>query len=437
MAKQRMARLTQDDVKRAKPGEKLNDGRGLILQCTGSNAKSWIYRYVIAGRERALGLGSAYDISLDEARDAAAKARGLKAKGVDPIEWRNAEREAAKAVARKTITFEKAAERYFNDHADDWKNAKHKFEWESSLRRYAHPIIGAMNVRDIDTTAVLQVLEQHVAVIDARGRKVKDTDGKTKTRKLWLARRETSRRLRQRIEVILDACRARGEREGDNPAKWEGHLKSVLAGAANGKRVVKHLAAMPHSELGGLLQNLLQRKSTSAKCLAFAFYTAARPNEALGARWSEVSIPEKLWSIPPGRMKGTREHKVPLSTGALAILKTLAPRSDELVFANVDGTPLSEAALRKTMAKCGAAEYTVHGSVRGGLKTWATECTDTPRAIVELALAHKGDDLEEAYQRGDAIDRRRVLMQNWCDYLGGKTASILPMHPRAERRAHR
>ena len=392
-------RLTALKVERAKQPGMYADGGGLYLQVSERGA-SWIYRYMLNGRAREMGLGPLVLYGLSEARALAQDAQRLRHQGVDPIEARRAARAQQLLDATKAMTFRDCAERYIARHRAGWRHAKHAEQWESSLRRFAFPSMGALAVQAIDTALVMKVLEQEV------------WQGNKSVGPLWEARPETASRLRGRIESILDWAKARGYRTGENPARWKGHLDHLLPARS---KVLKtdHYAAMPYGDLPGFLIELRNKNGIDARALEFTILTAARVSEVVGARWSEVR--GVLWTIPAERMKGGKEHRVPLSQRAMALLERL-PRNGDLIFPGPKfGRALNINAPRKVLIGMGHT-VTVHG-FRSSFRDWADEQTNFPGEVAEMALAHVvGNKVEAAYRRGDMFEKRRRLMQQWATF---------------------
>jgi integrase len=390
-------RLTALKVERAKRPGMYADGGGLYLQVTQGGA-SWIYRYMLGGRAREMGLGPLALFGLSDARARALDARRLRHEGIDPIEARKAARMQARLDSARAMTFEQCAEAYIEAHRAGWRNAKHAAQWQATLTTYAEPIIGRLPVQAIDTALVLKVLEP-----------------------IWTTKPETAGRVRGRIESILDWAKVRGYRAGENPARWRGHLDKLLP--ARGKvRRVEHHAAMSHAALPGFLMTLRQQEGIAARALEFAILTAARTGETLGARYSELDLLDKTWTVPPGRMKAGKAHRVPLSARALAILEEMqsfrpAGDPDSYVFpGGKPGRPLSNMAFLMLLRRIGHADLTAHG-FRATFKTWASERTGFQNEIVEASLAHViGSKVEQAYRRGDMFEKRRRLMDAWATF---------------------
>ena len=326
-----------------------------------------------------MGLGSLDDVSLPEAREKAATARKLHKEGEDPIKVRDAARMAKRLEAAKAMTFGQSAEAYINAHSPGWRSTRHLNQWKESLSDYALPALGSLPVQQVDVALVMKVLQP-----------------------IWTAKPETASRVRARIESILDWATASGFRQGDNPARWKGHLENLLPKKTKIKKV-KHFAAMPYNEVGAFLAGL--GPSIAARALEFTILTATRTGEVMGARWSEVDFDWRVWTIPPERTKAHREHRVPLAPRALEILEAL-PRNGDRIF------PLGHNRMRNETGE----GVTVHG-FRSSFSDWAAEQTNFPRELAEAALGHAtGDATERAYRRGDMLDKRRRLMEAWAAF---------------------
>jgi integrase len=399
-------KLTAKRVERAKAPGRLHDGHGLYLQVVNANNKSWLLRFERDGRERWYGLGPLHTFNLKEARERARDARQLLHNGIDPIDHRKAQRAALAAAKAKAITFREAAQRYFDQHEGKWRNAKHRQQFLSTLKAYAYPVLGNMAVADIDTGLVLKVLEQKVGA--ERGYPAGP---------LWQARPETASRLRGRIEVVLDWAGVRGYRSGDNPARWKGHLAEVLPARGQVAKVDHH-AALPYAELPAFMMALRKREGVATKALEFAILVAARTSEVIGAQWDEIDLDAATWVIPGGRMKGGRQHTVPLSKHAIELLRELPTEEDNHhVFVGPRaGSGLSNMAMTAALRRMGYRHVTVHG-FRSSFRDWAAERTDYPNHVVEMALAHAvGDKVEAAYRRGDLLAKRRQLAEAWARF---------------------
>jgi integrase len=393
------ARLTTLQVTRAKSGM-LADGDGLYLQVTtgndGSINRSWLFRYTWASRERWMGLGSLKDVSLAEARVERDRWRKVLRDGQNPIEVRRAERAAAAAPLVKQVTFDECRDAYTKSRRASW-SAKHADQWDSSLENYVSPTLGKLPVAAIDTRLVMKVLEP-----------------------LWYTRTETASRVRNRIEIILDWAKTRGHRDGDNPARWRGHISNLLPMRTK-QQPPTNYSALPHEQVAEFMKNLRARDSLPAKALEFAVLTALRMNEVLGAVWDEFDLAKKMWSVPASRMKTKKKHQVPLSSAALALLDTMqSVRESDVVFPGVGkGGRVGQRSMLSVLELMGL-DVTVHG-FRSTFRDWAQECTTFPDVVPEMALAHVvGSAVERAYRRTDLFRMRRELMEQWADYCAGK-----------------
>lgn len=388
-------RLTAIQVTRTKKPGVYSDGGGLYLQISRTLAKSWLFRYMRQGKARGMGLGPVHTVSLVEARIKALDCRRQLVNGIDPLDDKLAKRRAEKREQAKSLPFRDCASQYIEAHRQSWKNGKHAAQWESTLTTYAYPIFGEMLVSDIDTDEVVRVLEP-----------------------IWTTKTETATRLRGRIEAILAWATVRRYRAGLNPARWKGHLDQLLAKPSRLQKV-KHHAALPYSDALNFMKLLQDQEGTAALALQLVILTASRTNEVIGARRSEFDLASRVWTIPPERMKAKREHRVPLSTDSVKLLKPLLEGgTGEFVFpATKVGKHLSNMAMLQLLKRMEREDLTVHG-FRSTFKDWARETTDYPREVSEAALAHViGDQTEAAYARGDLFLKRAGLMQDWADYL--------------------
>jgi integrase len=387
-------KLTALAVNRAKEPGYYGDGGGLYLQVSKTGTKSWIFRYVRAGKERQMGLGPLHTVSLAQAREHARKCRSMLLAGEDPLESRRARQLEETLERAKTITFDYCAKAYIAAHRGSWKNAKHAAQWESTMATYASPIIGELPVASIDTALVVKVLQP-----------------------IWEEKTETATRVRSRIENILDWATVSHFRTGDNPARWRGHLDNLLADPGRVARVAHH-AALPWQEIGAFMADLRQREGVAARAVEFAILTAARSGEVRGARWSEIDLDTAIWTVPAERMKAGREHRVPLSTAALVLLKSMPDVGDHVFPGQRGDAPLSDMSLTAVLRRMDRGDITVHG-FRSTFRDWCAEsvANSFPREVCEHALAHSlPDKVEAAYRRGDLIEKRKVLMQVWADY---------------------
>ena len=406
MVRRREFALTAKQVEKlAEPG-RYGDGGGLYLQVLPTGAKTWVFRFMLNKRAREMGLGGVTTFSLAEARERARAARQLLADGFDPIEARREDALQRRMADASIITFDKAAEAYIDAHAAGWRNDKHRQQWENTLATYASPIIGELPVSRVDTAQVLRVLQP-----------------------IWTAKPETASRLRGRIESVLDWARVQGYREGENPARWKGHLDMTLPARAKVAKVVHH-PALPWREIGPFMQELRGMPGAAALAVEFIILTACRTSEAINAQWREFDLSAKVWTIPADRMKAGKEHAIPLSDRAIGILRALRDQSEgEFVFPGPKGGPLSNMAGLQLLKRMNRADLTVHG-FRSTFRDWAGESTAHPREVIEHALAHQlKDKAEAAYQRGTLFEKRRALMADWAAYCGTvpATADVVPI----------
>jgi integrase len=418
------------------PGDYL-DGRGLYLQVRNETSKSWLLKYSIEKRAREMGLGSAFDFTLADAREERDSLRKLIKRGIDPLQLRKAERQAKKLEKAKEITFRAAAERFIASKSKEWKNAKHGAQWAATLETYAYPTIGDLPVQQIDTALILRILGD-----------------------IWSTKTETASRLRGRIEAVLNAAIARSEYVGLNPARWKGNLDAELSRVSK-ISTVQNQPALPYVQLPAFLQDLRARESIAAAALEFQVLTASRPGNAIGARWEEidrnavvdgVDHPVPVWTIAGENMKGGKEHKVPLSAAALAVLDRMEKiRSGKFVFISADtNRALSDSAMRalidrmnETNEKAGRPKWidpqskqviVPHG-FRATFRTWGGDRTNFQRELLEAALAHRiGDDTENRYNRGDMFLKRQGLMDAWAAFANrdpAQSADVLTFAARA------
>jgi integrase len=407
--------LSPMKVKTAKTGM-YADGGCLYLQVTPTKDgkrfnRSWIFRYRVNGRLRDMGLGPTDTLSLAEARERAREQRQKRLDGIDPIDHRR----ALVAPAVNLVTFDQAAAEVIKAKEDTWTSAVHAAQWRETVKVYCSPFVGSKSVRDIGTADVTKILDA-----------------------IWKEKPETANRLRGRIEAILNWAKARGLRDGENPARWRGHLDHIYPAVAAAKEAKRartgsnaHYAALPYDQIGPFMAALRATKGADARGLEFAILTAARTNEVMGARWSEIDEAAKTWTVPGMRMKGGKEHRVPLSDRALAVIKTQAAnRNGEHIFGD-DGRQLSPTAFTKLLGRMKHGDVTPHG-FRSTFRDWAAEQTNFPREIAEAALAHAlRDRTEAAYQRGDLLEKRRKLMDAWaaCANRSPSTGKVLSMRP--------
>lgn len=394
-------RLTAVQVMRAKKPGVYSDGGGLYLQITRTLTKSWLFRYMRDGVSRGMGLGPIHTVSLAEARIKAQDVRRMLLDGIDPLEAKKAKRQAERRERMKSLPFRDCANQYIDAHRKSWKNEKHAAQWGSTIETYANPIIGNLMVTEIDTDEIMRVLEP-----------------------IWTEKTETATRLRGRIESILAWATVRGYRTGLNPARWKGHLDHLLPKPSR-LRKTNHHAALPYAEAAAFMQLLLRQEGAAAQALQLVILTASRTNEVIAARKSEFDLQAKIWTIPAERMKAGREHRVPLSQAALALVKPLIDTGTSafLFPATKENRHLSNMAMLQLLKRMKREDLTVHG-FRSTFKDWARETTDYAREVSEAALAHIiGDQTEAAYARGDLFLKRAGLMQHWADYVLVMSAS--------------
>jgi integrase len=406
--------LTAQKVAKAKPG-RFYDGDGLVLLVREASTFDpsgklkehgkawWLYRYTLRGKTRDLGLGRALgpnSVSLADARIAAKKARDLVKAGTDPLAEREAEEArklAAEALAAASrVTFEEMGGRYIAAHQASWRNPKHRQQWKNTLKDYVYPKIGHIAVAEVGTAEVTSIIEP-----------------------IWNEKPETAGRVRGRIEAILDYAKARGFRDGENPARWRGHLDHLLPARSKVRRV-EHHAALPWKDIGAFIAKLRTQNGRSSLAVEFAILTASRSNEVRGLRWKEIDLEAALWTVPATRMKAGLPHRVPLSARAVEILRgleDLRKTPDDLVFpGGREGGELSDVALSKAAKNAAGTDVTVHG-FRSTFRDWCGEATNYPRELAEKALAHAlASEVEAAYARGDQIEKRARLMEDWAKF---------------------
>ena len=400
-------RLTAVAVANLKGKGLYPDGNGLYLRVTDSGTKSWIWRFKRDGTAHDMGLGPLSNVTLAQARALAAEARQQRHGGVDPIEARKA-RTGAKQIAGARPTFRDCAEKLIGSYEASWRNAKHRAQWSATIKTYAYPVIGDLPVTAINTNLVLEVLEP-----------------------IWFAKTETAGRVRGRIEAVLDWAKARGLREGQNPAQWRGHLDHLLPARSKVRRV-QHHPALPYAEAPAFMGSLRARSGITPRALEFVILTASRTGEALGARFDEIDVEGALWTVPAERMKSAREHRVTLSPRAIAIVQEMeAIRLNEYVFPGMkQGRSLSDMALLMLLRELRPG-ITTHG-FRSTFKDWASEATTFPDHVSEAALAHvSADKVRAAYARSDLLDKRRKLMEAWASFCGRKAGDVVQLRRKA------
>ena len=377
------------------------DGGGLYLQITPAGVRSWLFRYMRNGKARGMGLGPLHTITLSKARVKAHECREMLLAGADPLEVKKEAQHAQRLNDAKALSFRDCATSYHLAHKDGWKNKKHADQWTNTLSTYAYPIIGDLPVASVDVGLVMKILEP-----------------------IWRTKSETASRLRGRIESVIDWATARGFRNGENPARWKGHLDHLLMSRSAANKVVHH-PALPYSDVAKFIVDVRQQEGFAKQALELLILTASRTSEVLNATWDEVDLDLAIWTIPAARMKAGREHRVPLSQHACEILRNqLALRKGQQRDADADyvfpgrksSQPLSNMALLQLLKRMNRSDLTVHG-FRSTFRDWAGECTNHPRETAEAALAHTvKDKTEAAYARGDLFEKRRVLMSDWSTF---------------------
>lgn len=380
-----------------KPG-KHPIGGSLYLQVSPAGTRSWLYRYQINNRRRWMGLGGYPEVSLSKARDLRDHyKRDFVKLGIDPLSEKALEKGRADAdrheQAKQKMTFALCAEKYIDSNTAGWKNGKHARQWRSTLITYAYPVIGDTAVVDIDVSHVLDVLTP-----------------------IWLTKTETASRVRGRIELVLDYAKVLKYREGENPARWRGSLDKTLP-RPNKVAKQKHHPALPYDDIAPFMATLAAAKGTAAKALTFTILCAARTSETLFAIWNEIDFEKQVWTIPPERMKAEKEHRVPLSANAIALLRDQEGIDSVYVFpGSRAGKPMSNMSMTSVLRRMERGDITVHG-FRSTFRDWIAEKTNYAQRVAETALAHQlKDGAEAAYQRGDLMEKRAALMQDWADY---------------------
>jgi integrase len=388
-----------------------SDGGGLYLQITKAGAKTWIFRYTRNERTRDMGLGSLQAVSLGDARSKAGDCRGLLASGIDPIDHRDAERQAelqaAALEAALAIPFKECAEQYIAGHKKSWSNPKHRQQWENTLKTYAYPVIGDLAARYVTTSHIVSILEP-----------------------IWESKTETASRLRGRIESVLDWTKVRGYREGENPARWRGHLDQILPKPSK-VQAVRHHPALKVDDIGRFVAALGRREGGSAHALEFLILTVARTCEVTRLPPSEIDVAKKVWIVPAGRMKNRKEHRVPLSDRAVEIVKEemKAHPDSKYIFPGAEkNSALSDMAMEMLIRRMNGksdpptwrdvkGEAVVPHGCRSTFRDWASERTGYSKEAIEISLAHRTDDeTEAAYFRSDLFEKRRRLLRDWAKF---------------------
>jgi len=385
--------MTPGQIRRLPPGTHAVGGvRGLCVQVRTSGAACWIVRTMAGGRRRTIGLGAVGDVSLSQAREDAREIKRKIRDGIDPVAERQAAQRALADANASRITFDEAARKYLAAKRHEFKNAKHAKQWESTLSRYASPVIGDMPVADVELKHIVRILEP-----------------------IWYDKTETAARLRGRIENVLAYATTSGYRSGDNPAAWKGCLDTILPKPSKVQKV-QHHRALPVEQMPEFMGKLRKREGMAARALELAALTATRSGEVRGATWDEIDLSEKVWVIPAERMKAGREHRVPLSDDAVALLNNLPKSTDSpYIFPATKGGPLTDMAISQVMRRLGY-DATPHG-MRSTFRDWAAERTSYANEVIEQALAHTiTNAVERAYRRGDLFNKRKRLMAEWATF---------------------
>ena len=407
-------KLSAIEVAKAKGPAVLHDGGGLYLRVSATGAKSWVFRFQIDGKRRDMGLGPYPDVSLADARGRATDHRKQRLDGIDPLDAKEAQRQAQRLAVAKGRTFRECAAEFIAKNRAGWRNAKHRQQWENTLATYVYPTFGELPVSAIDAGLVVQVLDP-----------------------IWAEKPETASRVRGRIEAVLDAATVRGFRQGPNPAMWKGNLAHILPARTKIRKVAHH-AALPFDDMPAFLAALRGRNGMAARALEFAALTAARTGEVLGALWGKIDLAAKIWTVPAPKMKGGREHRVPLSDAALSVLEKARP-----LALTTDGAPdpaapvfpgprralpMSNMTMLMLLRRMKRDDLTAHG-FRSTFSDWAAERTAYPREVVEMALAHAIENkVEAAYRRGDLFEKRRRLMADWARFCEAAPAGeVVPL----------
>jgi integrase len=428
MGKKLKKELSASDIRRiTKPGMHAVGGvDGLSLRITKTGSKNWVLRVCIATKPRCLGLGGFPSVSLKHAREKARSVRELITNGIDPVQHRKNQETELLIAQAKDKTFDECAEQYMQTMLEK-RSDKNREAWESTLRLYASPVIGRLPVSKIEFSNVLAVLEP-----------------------IWKDKTPTAKKLRQRIEKLLDWAKVHGYREGENPARWIGNLKEALP-APGEIHKEKHRPALDWREVGGFVRQLRKRKEMAARCLEFLIMTGLRVKEVQGALWNEIDFDAAIWTVPAERMKTKVMHQVPLAPEAIALLRELPRLSDTLVFPSVQGRVLHENALRNVILEMHLAALekgqqgfvdrkqqdeagnprmiTAHG-FRSTFRDWIAENTAYPQHVADMAIAHAiPNEVEKAYRRGDLLAKRTNLMRDWCRYLNAtkQPAKVTPI----------
>jgi integrase len=405
MATRQLHRLTALKIGKLDAPGHYPDGGNLYFQISETGSRSWIFKFTLRGRSREMGLGPLASVSLAAARAEASKCRDLLRDGVDPIEARKTKQRQRVLELSGPRLFKAAAADYIAKHRAGWKNKKHAQQWANTIATYADPILGDQDVRDVDTAMIVQVLQP-----------------------IWIKKRETAFRLRGRLECILDAEKALGHREGENPARWRGHLDKLLP-KQNRRKKIKHHPALPWQEIPSFMKELREQRGTAARMLEHLILTVVRTQEVQFARPEEFDMRYRVWTVPGERMKMELPLRVPMTDRLVELVEAalLGARDGWLYPGRKKGKPLSNMAMLKLLERMGYGHVTVHG-FRSTFRDWVADCTEYADSLAEMALAHAiQNESEAAYRRGDMLERRRKMMSDWAHYCSGQTAAVIPL----------
>lgn len=370
---------------------------GLYLKITG-NSRRWALRAVVAGKRRNIGLGSYPTITLAQAREKAKEAHELISRGIDPIEEKKKVLREVELERTKGVTFDVAAQKFIESKEAEWKNDKHRAQWSSTLKTYASPVIGKMPVKDIDKTHILAILDP-----------------------IWRVKTETAKRVRGRIEQVIDWSIYHGYRDQENPARWKGHLEIALPKPSKIAKV-EHHPAVQWEQAPLFIKELLKKRGVSAKALLFHILTVARASEVRFTTWDEIDFKKKQKFISAEKMKMDKDHLIPLSRQAIELLENIKKKEGtDYIFTTAKLKPLSDMAMTELMRGMGFRDRDGRMAVPHGFRStftdWASETTDYPSEVIKMAKAHAiADKTEQAYRRGALLKKREALMQDWADY---------------------
>jgi integrase len=402
----RVKQLTVKQIENIKTAGYYADGKGLYLQVSKTISKSWLFIYWRDKKKTEVGLGSLFDVSLSEAREKALELNKQVSNGINPLKEKTRKKRELALAEAKDMTFQECADAYIEINRHGWSNPKHAQQWTNTLSQYAYPLLGQLSIADIDTALVTKCLEP-----------------------IWITKNETASRLRGRIEQVLSWATVKQYRSGDNPARWRGHLDKILPKPSK-VQTTKHHPALPYEEIADFISLLRQQEGVAARCLEFTILTAARTNESIGATWDEINLDSKVWTIPAMRMKAGKEHRVALSDKSIDLLKQMkACQLSEYVFTSGKKN-LSNMAMLALLKRMNRKDITAHG-FRSSFRDWAAESTSYPNELLEKCLAHTiKNESEAAYRRGDLLEKRFRVMNDWakyCETKRGLVGNVTPL----------